>query len=151
MKNIISGKFKLSFGIAENGHRYELQVNQVTLLKITENETDHIGFIVVHSHPEWHSKTISCQNVLKLESKSKRKRKYPVSLNIGEDHKCPIKVESETSKAIYIDFYDQIYKKCHGGVVEVSSQQTVLITPVMISTLECDNSGKRKRVLNSIR
>ena len=74
-----------------------------------------------------------------------------MSLNIGEDHKCPVKVESETSKAIYIDFYDQIYKKCHGGVVEVSSQQTVLITPVMISTLECDNSGKRKKVLNSIR
>ena len=137
-------KFKLSFGIAESGYRYELQVNQVTLLKITENETNHIGFIVVHSNPEWHSKTISCQNVLKLESKSKRKRKYPVSLNIEQDHKCPIKVKSETNEAIYIDFYDQIYKRCHGGVVEVSSQQSVLITPVMISTMECDQSGKRK-------
>ena len=130
---------------ASGSRRYELQVNQITTLKILENPFKYLGFIVVHSNPKWKHKPIDCQNVLRTQSKSKRKRKSPLE-NVAEDHKCPIKVKSESDEAIYVDFEDDIFKTCHGGVVEAGTNQTLLIEPTMISTQELDEFGNRKYI-----
>ena len=126
-------------------HRYELEVDKTTILNIEENEFNHLGFIVVHSNPTWHGKAINAQQVVKTESKSKKKRKQKPTPLLPPNHKCPIKVTSQDAvEAVYVDFQDTIFQTCHGGVVKAKSHETILVTPLMLTSKEIDESGNRK-------
>ena len=121
-----------------------MEVDKATILRIEENEVNHIGFIVVHSHPNFHGKTINAQLVVKSQVKSKTKSKQkPIPL--PPNHKCPIKVTSQDNvEAVYVDFHDDIFQTCHGGVVKAKTNENIKITPLMISSQETDEFGNRK-------
>ena len=137
--------FEYDFFFIGPTHRYELEVDKTTILHIEENEFNHLGFIVVHSNPTWHGKAINAQQVVKTESKSKKKRKQKPTPLLPPNHKCPIKVTSQDAvEAVYVDFQDTIFQTCHGGVVKAKSHETILVTPLMLTSKESDESGNRK-------